>query len=66
MIFSVQLTGTMTENRYDGFKLGDANVQFDDTLLLIEPEAARPISGQPGYWSPKACRSGWSTFPRRL
>ena len=25
---------------YEGFKLGDANVQFDDTLLLIEPEAA--------------------------
>lgn len=27
---------------YEGFKLGDANVQLDDTLLLIEPtEAAR-------------------------
>ena len=26
---------------FDGFKFGDANVQFDDTLLLIEPEAAR-------------------------
>jgi hypothetical protein len=25
---------------FEGFKLGDANVQFDDTLLLIEPEAA--------------------------
>ena len=25
---------------FDGFKLGDANVQFDDTLLLIEPDAA--------------------------
>lgn len=25
---------------YDGFKLGDPNVQFDDTLLLIEPETA--------------------------
>ena len=29
------------EGRFDGFKLGDANVQFDDTLLLIEPEAAK-------------------------
>ncbi len=29
------------EGKYDGFKLGDANVQLDDTLLLIEPEAAR-------------------------
>ena len=29
------------EGKYDGFKLGDANVQLDDTLLLIEPEAAQ-------------------------
>lgn len=28
------------EGIFDGFKLGDANVQLDDTLLLIEPEAA--------------------------
>jgi len=40
---------------FDGFKLGDANVQLDDTLLLIEPEAAAryvasitPPSPQPG------------------
>ena len=26
---------------FEGFKLGDANVQLDDTLLLIEPEAAK-------------------------
>jgi predicted AAA+ superfamily ATPase len=26
---------------YDGFKFGDANVQLDDTLLLIEPDAAQ-------------------------
>lgn len=25
---------------FEGFKFGDANVQLDDTLLLIEPEAA--------------------------
>ena len=25
---------------YEGFKFGDSNVQFDDTLLLIDPEAA--------------------------
>ena len=25
---------------FEGFKLGDANVQLDDTLLLIEPKAA--------------------------
>jgi len=27
-------------DQFEGFKLGDANVQLDDTLLLIEPEAA--------------------------
>ena len=26
---------------YEGFKFGDANIQFDDTLLLIEPETAK-------------------------
>ena len=26
---------------FEGFKLGDSNVQLDDTLLLIEPEAAK-------------------------
>jgi hypothetical protein len=29
------------DGKFDGFKLGDANVQFDDTLLLCEPEAAK-------------------------
>lgn len=29
------------EGKFDGFKFGDANVQFDDTLLLIEPEVAK-------------------------
>lgn len=28
------------QGKFDGFKFGDSNVQFDDTLLLIEPEAA--------------------------
>jgi predicted AAA+ superfamily ATPase len=27
--------------KFEGFKFGDANVQFDDTLLLIEPAAAK-------------------------
>jgi uncharacterized protein len=27
-------------DRFEGFKLGDANVQLDDTLLLLEPAAA--------------------------
>ena len=30
-----------TGDTFEGFKLGDANVQLDDTLLLIEPEAAK-------------------------
>jgi hypothetical protein len=30
-----------TSDVFDGFKFGDANVQFDETLLLIEPESAR-------------------------
>ena len=29
------------EGKFDGFKFGDAEVQLDDTLLLIEPEAAK-------------------------
>ncbi|MEY3479987.1 MAG: hypothetical protein RIQ71_762 [Verrucomicrobiota bacterium] len=29
------------DGKYDGFKFGESNVQFDDTLLLIEPEAAK-------------------------
>lgn len=43
------------DGKFDGFKLGDANVQLDDTLLLIEPEAAAryaltitPLAPQPG------------------
>jgi uncharacterized protein len=28
------------DGKFDGFKLGDANVQFDDTLLLIEPDSS--------------------------
>lgn len=30
-----------TSDGFEGFKFGDANVQLDDTLLLIEPEAAK-------------------------
>ena len=29
------------EGTFDGFKLSDANIQLDDTLLLIEPETAQ-------------------------
>ncbi|MGJ5036711.1 ATP-binding protein [Bradyrhizobium sp. HKCCYLRH3059] len=30
-----------TDGKFDGFALGNGHVVFDDTLLLIEPEAAR-------------------------
>jgi len=29
------------DGKFDGFRLGDANVQLDDTLLLIEPDSAK-------------------------
>ena len=35
-----------TDGKFDGFKLGDANVQLDDTLLLIEPEAAKQYEAE--------------------
>ena len=28
-----------TDGKYDGFAFGDGNISFNDTLLLIEPEA---------------------------
>ncbi|OGR05786.1 MAG: hypothetical protein A2511_04565 [Deltaproteobacteria bacterium RIFOXYD12_FULL_50_9] len=34
------------EGTFDGFKLGDANVQLDDTLLLIELEAAKKYEAE--------------------
>lgn len=45
-------------NAFDGFKLGDSNIQLDDTLLLIEPEAAKAYAAthvqpaQPGGQTP--------------
>ncbi len=30
-----------TGETFEGFQIGSANIQFDDTLLLIEPDAAR-------------------------
>jgi len=30
-----------TDGKYDGFQFGEGSVSFDDTLLLIEPEAAK-------------------------
>jgi hypothetical protein len=39
-----------TGKTFEGFKFGDSNVQLDDTLLLIDPEAARQYEA--AYSSP--------------
>jgi predicted AAA+ superfamily ATPase len=52
------------EGIFDGFKLGDSNVQLDDTLLLIEPEvakayeAAHPPVTPPGPTPPRPIPPG--------
>jgi predicted AAA+ superfamily ATPase len=56
------------EGKFDGFTLGDANVQLDDTLLLIEPDAAKayeiahPPVIPPGPTTPGPVQPG-STSP---
>jgi uncharacterized protein len=52
------------EGSSDGFQLGSENVQFDDTLLLIEPEVARQYeasqskpAGLTGFFCEKHVRS---------
>lgn len=35
-----------TGDSFEGFKFGDSNVQLDDTLLLIEPEAAKQYAAR--------------------
>ena len=53
---------------FEGFKFGDANAQFDDTLLLIAPEAARayeaahPPVTPPGT-TPPVATPPWVTPP---
>ena len=63
-----------TGDDFEGFKLGDANVQLDDTLLLIEAETAKqyevkflaastPNSGNPGgATSPSTITPGGRTL----
>lgn len=57
------------EGRFDGFQFGDGNVQFDDTLLLIEPAVAaayaasqeNPAAAEPpptGAGEGKVCEVG--------
>jgi uncharacterized protein len=57
-----------TDGKYDGFKFGDAGIQIDDTLLLIEPTAAKMYeeaqTSGPTHASPTAgepSQPGWPT-----
>jgi uncharacterized protein len=46
---------------FDGFQFGNADVQFDDTLLLIEPDAAKEYEisqSKPGEPPPKIANGG--------
>jgi hypothetical protein len=44
---------------FDGFRFGSASVQFDDTLLLIEPEeASRYEASQTKSAEPKPAGAG--------
>jgi hypothetical protein len=46
------------EAKFDGFKFGDANVQLDDTLLLVAPEAAQQYQESPNCITIQA-RCSW-------
>jgi predicted AAA+ superfamily ATPase len=46
------------EDRFDGFKLGDSNVQLDETLLLIEPEVAQQYEAARKASAPPAGQVG--------
>ncbi len=54
------------EGKYDGFKLGDPNIQVDDTLLLIDIESAKAYElanqpqAQPGHAGENPS-PGWGT-----
>jgi len=51
------------EGRFDGFSFGGGNVQLDDTLLLIEPEAAKAYedANKPKPVEPVVMPGGGST-----
>jgi hypothetical protein len=52
------------DGKYDGFKLGDSNVQVDDTLLLIDPIAAKSyLDNQPKPTAPGISEPGKPTVP---
>jgi hypothetical protein len=55
------------DEKYEGFQLGSDNVQFDNTLLLIEPNAAEAIRSEPEEADGRIIRSGskpeWQQSP---
>jgi uncharacterized protein len=51
------------DGRFDGFKFGDANVQLDDTLLLIEPEVAKAYEATLASVEPSGAGSGEGRGP---
>jgi len=62
---------------FEGFKLGDPNVQFDDTLLLVEPAAAaayaaalevksKPVSGGGKSQDPSANEAPLPSMPKDI
>jgi len=51
------------EGTFDGFKLGEANIQLDDTLLLIEPANGAAIRGRPCRTSRFSSHSGGTAAP---
>jgi predicted AAA+ superfamily ATPase len=53
---------------FEGFQFGNASLQFDDTLLLIEPEAAKRYEAsqcKPGEPPPKSAGADGLAAPKR-
>ncbi len=57
----------LTGGKYDGFQFGDGEVSFNDTLLLIEPDAAKRYAIETGGITvvapPEAGKSSPATLP---
>jgi predicted AAA+ superfamily ATPase len=54
------------EGTFDGFKLSDANIQLDDTLLLIEPETAQQYEADHVAPPTSAPTSGGTAEPAQI
>jgi hypothetical protein len=50
-----KISSALLTEVFEGLRFGDANVQLDDTLILIEPEAAKEYqTALPGHLKPTA------------